>query len=117
MKLNEKTFELNLTKEILDVADFFSSLLWLSFPITKLYMHLSGASPSLKPPYALGIPLTEEKNKGWDVKVIIPSLGLYKPRAVFFQFKSGYHINYSSKKGSIFQGTKKYKSPHVLFHI
>lgn len=114
MSISEKTLELNITHELLTLADS----LWM------LIFNQNSRSSSVnyprrmrsQMPVALGLSLQEEKKQGWDVKINFPSDDFIN-RAVFIQYKKPYFRSYSKHIDSIYHGAKSDRHPHYLFGI
>ncbi|MCL6261342.1 hypothetical protein M3O96_19740 [Aquiflexum sp. TKW24L] len=115
-EINEKTFELNITNELLTIS---KSFLWyLDFsPIShllsgKTWSHFLNQSTF----FAEGLTQEEEANAGggYDVSININNPTLADKRLLMLQYKSGEHMDYSVKARSLF---KKPSAPseHVLF--
>lgn len=124
MSLTEKTLELNITHELLTVADRLWDLIYFSVsaPVLIHRCHCNRPvrlPPRLRPPFASGLSLQDEEGRGWDVKIELPA-GWPGARAIFLQFKRGYHTHFSTKRGSIFYGTRARRSPrrpHCTFGV
>jgi hypothetical protein len=120
--INEKTLELNLTFEILTVADQLWSLIQFATSAPRV-MHACHCfrpyrlPPHQRPPYALGLTLNDEKRQGWDVKIQLPSGPGRPTHALFLQFKQGEHKAYSTHKLSAFRGSVKSAKPFCEFEF
>ena len=120
--INEKTLELNLTFEILTVADQLWSLIQFatSAPRVMRACHCFRPyrlPPHQRPPYALGLTLQDEKRQGWDVKIQLPNGPGRPTHALFLQFKQGKHKLYSTKPSSVFRGSRGWKRPFCEFGL
>lgn len=120
MALSEKTLELNITHEILSIADSF----WHSHYISAVNPHIPlfyrAFHPYSRPmmrsfPYATGLSLQDELKIGYDVRIDLPP-GLTTSNVMFLQFKLGSHRYYSINKKSSFY-RKRPPHQHVIFHI
>lgn len=121
MSLTEKTLELNVTHELLAVADRLWDLISFGVAAPRLVpschcIRPVRLPPRLRPPFAAGLSLQDEKGQGWDVKLEFPK-GWPGARAVFLQFKLGYHRAYSTDKRSSFHGRRKAPAPHCVFGL
>lgn len=122
MKVSEKTLELNLTFEMLSLADQLWSLIQFatSAPRVMRGCHCyrpSRMPPLTRPPFALGLSLQDEKRQGWDVSIEFPA-GHGKPtHALFLQFKAGKHKDYSTDHGSVFHGSTTRRRPFCEFEF
>lgn len=117
-EINEKTFELNITSELLNlsksfiwymdyspVKDLISSKVWLEF----------FNQPCL---YATGLTQQEESNTekgGYDVSINYSLPNGKEARIMFLQYKAGRHVTYSKLKGSQFEKSKGKDTEHVCF--
>jgi hypothetical protein len=120
--ISEKTLELNITHEILSLADHFNYLLryaatipW-SPPLPDWYWLWEEVGWQ-KPSYATGLTLTDENRQGWDVRIEFPATSVSPSYALFLQFKAGRHKNYSLRPGSAFRGSRSSRRPHCQFGI
>lgn len=117
-EINEKTFELNITSELLDVSNSFVHYMtnkhiskiksedeWFDFfQNTKIF--------------AQGLTQAQETNPktgGYDVSISYKNRNNEIGRLLFLQFKSGKHSNYCMNKKSQFYGNKNNKKEHVVF--
>jgi hypothetical protein len=115
--ISEKTLELNITHEILNIAD---SFWWYLQPIAlKRYWSPGFRFPLMQYPksYSLGLSLEKESKEGWDVCIKSPQFIGGDPYALFLQFKAGQHYDYSTNNLSIFYGDKNNPNPHIKFSI
>lgn len=120
--LNEKTLELNLTFEMLTVADQLWSLTQFATSAPRVMRSCHCFRPSrmpshARPPYAIGLTLQEEKRKGWDVHIQFPPGPGCPSHALFMQFKAGEHRDYSTDKTSAFHGSGKKPKPFCEFEF
>lgn len=107
MAISEKTFELNITHEILAWADHLWHLIG-----TVLGPRAWVASP----PTAVGLTLRDEQRRGWDVRIDLPfSFG--NARCLFLQYKAPHHRGFTRRVGSSFRGNWKRQRPHCQFGI
>ena len=116
----EKTLELNITHEILSLAD---SFWWYLQPVfLKRYWRPHWRFPFIQTPksFATGLPISLEgkKNGGYDVCINSPSnfQGGY-PRLLFMQFKAGVEKQFNVNPKSIFFGDKSNPNIHIEFDI
>lgn len=110
MSISEKTLELNVTHELLTLANGVSSIFWNRMPRRTI------APPPGPPIYALGLTLREEARAGWDVSIELPVHGSTPPKIFFLQFKLGESKTYSKYPGSVFlRGSTNPK--HILFEF
>lgn len=114
MALSEKTLELNITYELLTVADRLHSAF---HTMVMLSGHpLPAGTPKGAPAVAVGLSLNEEKRKGWDVRIELPN-GYFGRRCTFIQYKLAKHRNYSRNIQSKFTGSRANRNPHCVFGI
>lgn len=122
MALTEKTLELNVTHELLAIAD----RLWhfihfaTSAPrvIRSCHCFRPGRLPKgLAPPAAIGLTLRDEDRRGWDVRIELPRAWPGAPKATFLQFKLAEHRHYSARPTSMFHGTRASPHPHCVFGV
>ena len=120
-KINEKTMELNVTNELLNLCN---SFWWFLKPIAlKKYWRPVWRFPTLGLPryYPVGLDTKSEgANKttgGWDIKIQMKKVDGYTPRALFMQFKAGKHYGYCQNKESLFHGNRWVPNPHIGFPI
>ncbi len=116
----EKTLELNITHEILSLADSF----WLYLqPISlKRYWRPHWRFPLIPTPksFATGLHINLEGKKGGGYDVCINSPANFQggnPRLLFMQFKAGVEKQFNSNSASIFSGDKQHPNVHVEFDI
>jgi hypothetical protein len=116
----EKTLELNITHEILSLAD---SFWWYLQPISlKRYWRPHWRFPFIQTPksYALGLPINLEGKTGggWDVCIKSPpNFQFGNARSLFMQFKAGEEKQFNSDRNSIFYGDSSNPNIHVEFEI
>lgn len=115
-EINEKTFELNITNELLNLSRSFFWYLDFS-PICHLLPRNTWFQFLNKSTFfAEGLTQEEEANVGggYDVSININNPNLDEKRLLMLQYKSGKHMDYSLKAKSLF---KKPSSPseHILF--
>jgi len=116
----EKTLELNITHELLSLAD---SFWWFLQPITlKKIWNPHFKIPIIKnpKPFATGLAISDEGKKGggWDVCINSPSIFKDKTaRLLYLQFKAGNEKQYSTNKKSHFYGSAKNPKLHIEFTI
>ncbi|RKE42424.1 MULTISPECIES: hypothetical protein [unclassified Sphingomonas] len=110
MSISEKTLELNVTHELLALANGVSSIFWNRMPRRTI------APPPGPPIYALGLTLREEARAGWDVSIELPVHGSTPSKIFFLQFKLGESRTYSKYPGSVFlRGSAK--PQHIVFEF
>lgn len=113
----EKTLELNITNELIALADSFWG--YLSTVSLHIYWRPAWRFPFLPYPksYATGLPITLEGRAGggYDVCLVTPGVGGRPDRAVFMQFKAGAHEDFNPNPQSIFFGSASSPKPHVSF--
>lgn len=116
----EKTLELNITHEILSLAD---SFWWYLQPVSlKRYWRPHWRFPLMQPPksFATGLHINIEGKKGGGYDVCINSPANFqggKPRLLFIQFKAGVEKSFNSNSKSIFYGSASKPKVHVEFDI
>jgi len=116
----EKTLELNITHEILLLAD---SFWWYLQPISlKKYWRPHWRFPFIEAPksYALGLPTSLEGKAGGGYDVCITSPPIFQggnARLLFMQFKAGIERQFNQDPNSIFFGSPLSPSIHVEFVI
>ena len=116
----EKTLELNITHELLSLAD---SFWWFLQPISlKKYWRPHWRFPLMQPPksFATGLHINLEgkKDGGYDVCINSPSnFQGGNPRLLFMQFKAGTEIKFNSNSASKFYGNKSNPNVHIEFDI
>ena len=114
----EKTLELNITHEILSLAD---SFWWFLQPISlKRYWRPNWSFPFIPTPksFATGLPINLEGKKGGGYDVCINSPANFQggnPRLLFMQFKAGVEKQFHSDKASVFFGDALKPNIHVEF--
>lgn len=116
----EKTLELNITHEILSLADSF----WWHLQATSLRDRWEPhwRFPLLDFPrsFATGLHINLEGKKGGGYDVCIHSPSNFQggnPRLLFMQFKAGSEQKFSSDNRSLFYGDDLNPSVHVAFEI
>lgn len=116
----EKTLELNITHEILSLAD---SFWWFLQPISlKRYWRPHWRFPFMQSPksFATGLHINLEGKKGGGYDVCINSPSNFQggnPRLLFMQFKAGVEKPFNSNISSIFYGDVDNPNIHVEFDI
>ena len=116
--INEKTFELNITNELLNLS---KSFLWYMdhSPIKDLIA--TGVWPEFSNQtclFANGLTQEEEadpKKGGYDVSINYALPGGQEARMLFLQFKAGVKRKYSNVSGSAFEKSKGALAEHVCF--
>lgn len=119
-EVNEKTFELNITNELLTLSKSFIWYLghfhWLPFQEAE-NRHLLRQFFNTATIFAEGLTQEEESNPvngGYDVSINFRHPYGQEGRVMFLQFKAGYRKLYSRKIGSMFH-RKNGNSEHVMF--
>lgn len=116
----EKTLELNITHELLSLAD---SFWWYLQPISlKRYWRPHWRFPFIAAPkcFASGLPINLEGKKGGGYDVCIHSPSSFQnanPRLLFLQFKAGVEQQFNSNPKSAFFGDALKPNIHVEFEI
>lgn len=116
----EKTLELNITHELLSLAD---SFWWFLQPISlKRYWRPHWRFPFMQLPksFATGLHINLEGKKGGGYDVCINSPSNFQggnPRLVFMQFKAGVEKPYNTNSASKFFGNPSSLNIHVEFDI
>lgn len=116
----EKTLELNITHEILSLAD---SFWWFLQPISlKRYWRPHYRFPFMQTPksFATGLHINLEGKKGGGYDVCINSPANFQggnPRLLFMQFKAGVEKPFNTNTESIFYGNATTPNIHVEFDI
>lgn len=116
----EKTLELNITHEILALAD---SFWWFLQPVSlKHYWRPHWRFPFIETPksFATGLHINLEGKKGGGYDVCINSPANFQggnPRLLFMQFKAGVEQPFNSNTKSIFHGDATKPNVHVEFDI
>lgn len=119
-EINEKTFELNITTELLNIS---KSWVW--------YMQDSPIRHTLPPSiweiflnnsifFAEGLTQKQESDTasgGYDVSINYKLSSGINGRLLFLQYKAGEHSNYCMNIESQFHRTKSNDTDHVLFHF
>lgn len=104
MAINEKTFELNITNELLNTSKAF--LWYLSFsPISHLLPRDAWRKLLMDSAvYAEGLTQDQEANLGggYDVSINVNNVSPYDPRLLLLQYKAGKHKNYCRNNQSQF---------------
>ncbi|MCP9755184.1 hypothetical protein EGI26_08465 [Lacihabitans sp. CCS-44] len=117
-EINEKTFELNITSELLNLS---KSFLW--------YLQESPVYQKIPPTvfqdllkkstfFAEGLTQKEEANiesGGYDVSINFPAANGIENRLMILQFKSGSRCQFSKLEGSLFEKSKNTDPEHVLY--
>lgn len=114
----EKTLELNISHELINMADSF--WWYLNHSSLKRYWRRSWKLPLFPLPksYVTGLPIHLEGKAGYGYDVCLHSRGLNgNERAVFIQFKAGEHKKFQKNAKSLFHGDKNNLNPHVKFDI
>jgi hypothetical protein len=113
----EKTLELNITHELLTLADSF--WWYLSAISLRRYWRPYWRMPFLPQPKSfvtgLQINLEGRAGGGYDVCLVSPSYSGSNDRAVFMQFKAGEHKDFHPDTKSKFYGDALNPKPHVEF--
>lgn len=113
----EKTLELNITHELLTLADSF--WWYLSAISLRRYWRPYWRIPFLQQPksFVTGLPINLEGRAGggYDVCLVSPSFLGSNDRAVFMQFKAGEHKEFHTDTQSKFYGDATKPKPHVEF--
>ena len=116
----EKTLELNITHEILSLAD---SFWWYLQPISlKKYWRPNWRFPLIPQPksFATGLHINLEGQKGGGYDVCIHSPSSFvggKPRLLFMQFKAGINNDGVNDPKSIFSLKKSNPNKHIEFTL
>lgn len=116
----EKTLELNITHEILSLAD---SFWWFIQPISlKRYWRPHWRFPFIQTPksFATGLHINLEGKPGGGYDVCINSPASFQggnPRLLFMQFKAGVEKRFNENSSSIFYGDDSKLNIHVEFDI
>jgi hypothetical protein len=115
-EINEKTFELNITYELLNLSK--SAVIRL-FPLEKTNIALWGFWDVINNSvlYAQGLTQKQEEKSGYDVSLNVNLPGLLPRRIVFFQFKSGLEKEFTLNTESKFKGNIINRKPHIEFKI
>ena len=124
-EINEKTFELNITNELLNLSKSFIWYLdhfcWFKFPV-KRYRNIISEFMKQTTLFAEGLTQEEESNPltgGYDVSINYNHPNGQEGRLMFLQYKAGIRKSYSNKSVSNFyQQTARMegRSPeHILF--
>ncbi|MBI2284306.1 MAG: hypothetical protein HYU71_11405 [Bacteroidetes bacterium] len=116
----EKSLEINITHELLSLAD---SFWWFLQPVSlKRYWRPHWRFPLMQTPTAVasGLPISLEGKPGGGYDICIHSSPNFiggNPRLLFMQFKAGVHKDYNTNSKSIFYGTTTTKNAHVEFDV
>lgn len=116
----EKTLELNITHEILSLAD---SFWWFLQPISlKRYWRPHWRFPIIPTPksFATGLHINLEGKQGGGYDVCINSPANFQggnPRLLFMQFKAGVEKPFNTNTASKFYGNAQNPNIHVEFDI
>jgi hypothetical protein len=120
-EINEKTFELNITSEILNLGRKFEDYIFESVSLTEGQCNDFSQVSSGPVIYCTGFTQKQEQENGCDVQIIYPRNKNGLERVIFLQYKSGYHRDYSTKAKSIFSSVKCNESgctkKHVMFEF
>lgn len=117
-EVNEKTFELNITNELLNLS---KSFVWYmnNSPIKDLIA--TGFWPEFSSQtclFATGLSQKEEANQdkgGYDVSINYALPGGQEARMLFLQYKAGLRRKYSNRSGSVFEKSKGALAEHACF--
>ncbi len=113
----EKTLELNITHELLTLADSF--WWYLSSISLRRYWRPYWRMPFLPQPksFVTGLPINLEGRAGggYDVCLVSPNYSGSNDRVVFMQFKAGEHKEFHPDTKSKFYGDATNPKPHVEF--
>lgn len=124
-EINEKTFELNITNELLNISKSFIWYLdhyhWFPFPISR-NRNVLRRFFNQSTIFAEGLTQEEESNPktgGYDVSINYHHPNGQEGRLMFLQYKAGIRKTYSKNKKSIFHGPTARKagksSEHIMF--
>lgn len=114
--LNESTLESNIASEI---ATLFNTPFNFGYPARLRWLlefdriNLNAFRKWKTKIYRL-TPIEESRGGGWDTKITIPK-GHNDERAIFIQFKRGYHSEGNDIKGSMFNLDVQSPNPHAEF--
>lgn len=114
--LNESTLEANIATEI---ATLFNSPFNFGYPFRLRWLfefnrvNLAAFRKRKSKLYRL-TPIEENSGGGWDTKISIPK-GQNDERAIFIQFKRGYHSEGNNVTGSMFNLDIQSPNPHAEF--
>jgi hypothetical protein len=117
-EINEKTFELNITNQLLDIS---KSFVWymMDSPICDLidenewFDFLTNNTF-----FAEGLTQAQETNPltgGYDVSINYSGINGNTGRLLFLQYKSGERAGFCKKKVSQFYGNRTNKKEHIIF--
>lgn len=117
-EINEKTFELNITSELLNISKSFIFYM-LELPI----YHLMSENEwfdffTTNTFFAEGLSQAQETNSetgGYDVSINYNSNNGSNGRLLFLQYKSGKHADFCVNEDSQFHGSSADKKPHIIF--
>ncbi|MDR3627422.1 MAG: hypothetical protein P4L45_11340, partial [Ignavibacteriaceae bacterium] len=116
----EKTLEINITHEILSLAD---SFWWFLQPVSlKRYWRPHWRFPLTQAPksFATGLPISIEGKENGGYDVCIKSTSNFQggnPRLLYMQFKAGTEKLFNSDPKSIFYGDYVKPNIHIEFDI
>lgn len=117
-EINEKTFELNITTELLNIS---KSFLWyLDHCTIRNYFTFEDWSKFLNNSILFAEGLTQEQESnpeigGYDVSISYRSPNGDNGRLLFLQYKAGVRTSFSKTPGSIFEKVKEKSTEHVCF--
>lgn len=117
-EINEKTFELNITSELLNISNSF-----VYYMTDKYISKLKTESEwfdffEKKTVFCEGLTQAQETNPetgGYDVSISYKSDKDKIGRLLFLQYKSGEHCDYCMNPKSQFYGSRKNKNEHITF--
>lgn len=117
-EINEKTFELNITSQLLDIS---KSFIWymIDSPINR-FMSENDWFDFLNNNtfFAEGLTQAQETNPntgGYDVSINYLRNNGNTGRLLFLQYKSGERANFCLNSSSQFHGSRKKPKPHIIF--
>lgn len=119
-EINEKTFELNITNELLNISKSFFYYM-LDFPVRSLMSENAWFNFFTSNTFfAEGLTQAQETNPqtgGYDVSINYNSNNGTTGRLLFLQFKSGTHAEYCMNINSQFHRSTSIDKKHIIFHF
>ncbi|GAA4764540.1 MULTISPECIES: hypothetical protein [Flavobacterium] len=117
-EINEKTFELNITSELLDISNSY-----IHYMTNKHISKIKSEDEWFdffqnKKIFAEGLTQAQETNPktgGYDVSINYKTDKDNVGRLLFLQYKSGEHCDYCMNPKSQFYGSRKNKKEHIAF--
>lgn len=117
-EINEKTFESNITTELLEISK--SYIYYMTNPYISTIMPQDEWFDFLLNNnfFSIGLTQAQEANKktgGYDISINYKDNSGNTGRLLFLQYKAGTRANFCLNLSSHFIGSQKNKNPHIIF--